>query len=152
MYVLNTSDKEAIVDLTKWPQNTFKLNIKLEQEIATLPAEEQIEYIKELNLNESGLDKLIREAYRLLGLITFFTTGPDETRAWTVNKGATAPEAAGKIHTDLQEGFIRAEVINFKDFIACGGESIAREKGLLHTEGKEYIIKDGDICNFLHNK
>jgi hypothetical protein len=151
MYILNISDNETPVDISQWPQNTFKLNIKLENEIASLPEEEQGEYIKELGLNESGLDKLIREAYRLLGLITFFTTGPDETRAWTVRKGAVAPEAAGKIHSDIQEGFIRAEVIFWKDFIECGGEGRAREKGLLRTEGKEYEIKDGDICNFLHN-
>ncbi|MFA5248288.1 MAG: redox-regulated ATPase YchF [Patescibacteria group bacterium] len=152
MYILNISDDEVEVDLSKWPRNTIKLNIKLENDIASLPEEEQGEYIKELGLNESGLDKMIREAYQLLGLITFFTTGVDETRAWTVHKGATAPEAAGKIHTDIQEGFIRAEVIFWQDFIATGGESTAREKGLLRTEGKEYIIKDGDICNFLHNK
>ncbi len=151
MYILNISDNETPVDISHWPQNTFKLNIKLENEIASLPEEEQSEYIKELGLNESGLDKLIREAYRLLGLITFFTTGPDETRAWTARKGAVAPEAAGKIHTDIQEGFIRAEVIFWKDFVECGGEARAREKGLLRTEGKEYEVKDGDICNFLHN-
>jgi ribosome-binding ATPase len=152
MYVLNISDTEKPVDLAKWPQNTIKLNVKLEQEIASLPENEQAEYIKGLGLNESGLDKLIREAYRLLGLITFFTTGPDETRAWTVHKGATAPEAAGKIHSDIQEGFVRAEIINWHDFIAAGGESKAREKGLIRTEGKEYVVQDGDICNFLHNK
>ncbi|MDD4901516.1 MAG: redox-regulated ATPase YchF [Patescibacteria group bacterium] len=151
MYVLNISDTEAPVDLVQWPQNTIKLNAKLEQEIAALPENEQAEYIKELGLNESGLDKLIREAYRLLGLITFFTTGPDETRAWTVHKGATAPEAAGKIHTDFEKGFIRAEIINWKDFVAVGGETKAREKGLIRTEGKEYVISDGDICNFLFN-
>ncbi|HTW96747.1 MAG TPA: redox-regulated ATPase YchF, partial [Candidatus Methylomirabilis sp.] len=109
MYVLNIADSEVAVDLSHWPQNTIKLNVKLEQEIASLPENEQAEYIRELGLQESGLDKLIREAYRLLGLITFFTTGSDETRAWTVHKGATAPEAAGKIHSDIQEGFIRAE-------------------------------------------
>jgi ribosome-binding ATPase len=152
MYVLNISNTEAPVDLAKWPQNTIKLNVKLEQEIAALPENEQAEYIKELGLNESGLDKLIREAYRLLGLITFFTTGPDETRAWTVHKGATAPEAAGKIHSDIQEGFVRAEIINWKDFIAAGSEARAREKGLIRTEGKDYVVQDGDICNFLHNK
>lgn len=152
MYVLNVSDKDVPVDMSKWPQNTFKLNIKLESEIASLPEEEQAEYIKELGLNESGLDKLIREAYKLLGLITFFTTGPDETRAWTVHRGATAPEAAGKIHTDIQEGFIRAEVIGWKEFVEIGSESKAREKGLIRTEGKDYVMQDGDVCNFLHNK
>jgi ribosome-binding ATPase len=152
MYILNISDKEVAVDLSKWPENTIKLNIKLESEIASLPEEEQAEYIKELGLNESGLDKLIREAYRLLGLITFFTTGADETRAWTVNRGATAPEAAGKIHTDIQEGFIRAEVIGWKEFVEIGSEGKAREKGLIRTEGKDYVMQDGDVCNFLHNK
>lgn len=152
MYVLNVSDKEVAVDQSKWPQNTFKLNIKLESEIASLPEVEQAEYIKELGLNESGLDKLIHEAYKLLGLITFFTTGPDETRAWTVRRGATAPEAAGKIHTDIQEGFIRAEVIGWKEFVEIGSEGKAREKGLIRTEGKDYVMQDGDVCNFLHNK
>lgn len=152
MYVLNISDKEVSVDQTKWPQNTFKLNIKLESEIASLPENEQGEYIKEMGLDESGLDKLIKEAYKLLGLITFFTTGPDETRAWTVNRGATAPEAAGKIHTDIQEGFIRAEVVGYKEFVEIGSEAKAREKGLIRTEGKEYVMRDGDIVNFLHNK
>ncbi|HTW96862.1 MAG TPA: DUF933 domain-containing protein, partial [Candidatus Methylomirabilis sp.] len=89
---------------------------------------------------------------RLLGLITFFTTGSDETRAWTVHKGATAPEAAGKIHSDIQEGFIRAEIIGWKDFVAMAGETKAREKGLIRTEGKDYVMQDGDIANFLHNK
>jgi ribosome-binding ATPase len=152
MYVLNISDVEAPVEMAKWPQNTFKLNIKLESEIASLPEAEQAEYIKEMGLNESGLDKLIKEAYKLLGLITFFTTGPDETRAWTVNRGATAPEAAGKIHTDIQEGFIRAEVIGYKEFIDIGSESKAREKGLIRTEGKDYVMQDGDVVEFLHNK
>jgi len=152
MYVLNISDVEAPVDMAKWPQNTFKLNIKLESEIASLPEAEQTEYIKEMGLDESGLDKLIKEAYKLLGLITFFTTGADEARAWTVNRGATAPEAAGKIHTDIQEGFIRAEIIGYKEFVEIASEAKAREKGLIRTEGKDYIIKDGDICNFLHNK
>jgi ribosome-binding ATPase len=152
MYVLNISDVEVPVEMAKWPQNTFKLNIKLESEIASLPENEQAEYIKEMGLNESGLDKLIKEAYKLLGLITFFTTGPDETRAWTVQRGATAPEAAGKIHTDIQEGFIRAEVIGYQEFIAIGSEAKAREKGLMRTEGKDYAVRDGDICNFLHSK
>ena len=152
MYVLNVSDKEVAVDQSKWPQNTFKLNIKLESEIASLPEEEQAEYIKEMGLDESGLDKLIREAYKLLGLITFLTTGQVETRAWTVNRGASAPEAAGKIHSDIQEGFIRAEIIGWKELVEIGSESKAREKGLIRTEGKDYIMKDGDVCNFLHNK
>jgi ribosome-binding ATPase len=127
------------------------LNIKQEQEIASLPEEEQAEYIKELGLKQSGLDKLIRASYRLLSLITFFTTGTDETKAWTVKEGAKAPQAAGVIHTDFEKGFIRAEVIGWEDFIAYGSEAAAREKGILRTEGKDYVMKDGDICHFLFN-
>ncbi len=127
------------------------LNIKQEQEIASLPEDEQAEYIKELGLKQSGLDKLIKASYKLLSLITFFTTGPDETKAWTVKEGAKAPQAAGVIHTDFEKGFIRAEVIGWEDFIACGSEAAAREKGILRTEGKEYVMKDGDICHFLFN-
>jgi len=88
----------------------------------------------------------------LLGLLTFFTTGPDETRAWTVKQGAKAPQAAGVIHTDFEKGFIRAEVINWEEFIKTGGEQAAREKGLIRTEGKDYIMRDGDVCNFLVNR
>jgi hypothetical protein len=130
----------------------LSLNVKLEQEIITLPEEEREEYIKELGLEQSGLEKLIRVSYDLLGLITFFTTGKDETRAWTVKRGALVPEAAGKIHTDLQEGFIRAEVIGWKDFVDAGSETAARDKGLIRTEGKDYVVKDGDICHILHSK
>ncbi|MBA3047941.1 redox-regulated ATPase YchF [Patescibacteria group bacterium] len=128
------------------------LNAKLEEEIAELAENEQAEYIKELGLEQSGLDKLIKASYELLGLLTFFTTGLDETRAWTVKQGAKAPQAAGVIHTDFEKGFIRAEVINWEEFIKTGGEQAAREKGLIRTEGKDYIIQDGDICNFLVGK
>ncbi|MCG2701193.1 redox-regulated ATPase YchF [Candidatus Parcubacteria bacterium] len=128
------------------------LNVKLEEEIAGLPEDEQAEYIKELGLEQSGLDKLIKASYELLGLLTFFTTGPDETRAWTVKQGAKAPQAAGVIHTDFEKGFIRAEVINWEEFIKTGGEQAAREKGLIRTEGKDYIMRDGDVCNFLVNR
>ncbi len=128
------------------------LNVKQEQEIATLPEEEQAEFIRELGLELSGLDKLIQSSYRLLNLITFFTTGPDETRAWTVKAGAKAPQAAGVIHTDFEKGFIRAEIMNWEKFITAGSEAAARDQGLMRTEGKEYIIQDGDICHFLFNK
>jgi hypothetical protein len=128
------------------------LNSKIEAEIAALSPEEQAEFIRELGLKQSGLDKLIQAAYQLLGLITFFTTGPDETRAWTVKQGAKAPQAAGVIHTDFEKGFIRAEVINWQDFIQAGGEQAAREKGLVRTEGKDYTTQDGDICHFLFAK
>ncbi|SRR6056297_241986 len=150
LYVLNID--EATNSENSENNDYLKLNIKQEQEIASLPEEEQKEYIEELGLERSGLDRLISACYNLLGLITFFTTGKDETRAWTTGKGSLAPEAAGKIHTDLEEGFIRAEVINWKDFVEVGGEQTAREKGLMRTEGKEYLVKDGDICHFLHSK
>ncbi len=150
IYILNIDDSNIgdVLDL----ENVIKLNAKQEQEIVGLGEEEQEEFIKELGLEKSGLDQLIKVCYNLLGLITFFTTGKDETRAWTVAGGSPAPEAAGKIHSDIKDGFIRAEVIGWKEFINVGGEGLAREKGLIRTEGKDYIIQDGDICNFLHNK
>jgi GTP-binding protein YchF len=151
LYVLNSSDNKA-ANKKNWDGEILQINAKLEEEIANLPEDEQAEYIKELGLNQSGLDKLIKVSYKFLGLITFFTTGPDETRAWTIKNGAKAPQAAGVIHTDFEKGFIRAEIINCQDFISAGSEMRAREKGLIRTEGKDYIMKDGDICNFLFNK
>ncbi len=130
----------------------IRINAKLEAEIAGLPEAEQAEYIKELGLTQSGLDKLIKVSYDILGLITFLTTGQDETRAWTIKRGTKAPLAAGVIHTDFQKGFIRAEVINWEKFIQAGSEARARELGWIRTEGKEYVIQDGDVCNFLINK
>ena len=124
------------------------ISAKIEAELSELQPEEAKEYMKELGINESGLDRLTEVSYDLLGLITFLTTGPEETRAWTVKKGATAPQAAGVIHTDFEKGFIRAETISYDDFISCGGESGARDKGVLRLEGKEYIMKDGDIVHF----
>lgn len=153
IYLLNIDEGyggENILKAEK--EEVIAVNVKLEEEIASLPEEEQAEYIKELGLEQSGLDKLIRGAYDILGLDTFFTTGPDETRAWTIKKGTKAPQAAGTIHTDFIKGFVRAEVISFDQFIAAGGDAKARELGTLRVEGKEYIVKDGDICNFLINK
>ena len=153
IYVINIQVKPETVEVPRdIDGEVLALNIKLEDEIAQLPEAEQKEYVEELGLEESGLNKLIKASYKLLGLITFLTTGPDETRAWTVKDGAKAPEAAGRIHTDFQKGFIRAEVINWEKFIEAGGEAAAREKGWIRTEGKDYIIQDGDICNFLVSK
>ncbi|MEI6378851.1 MAG: redox-regulated ATPase YchF [Candidatus Falkowbacteria bacterium] len=154
LYVINIDDGTTSSPelLAQFGQHVLPLNIKLENEIAALPAEEQAEYIQALGLSMSGLDRLIQTAYQLLGLASFFTTGSDETRAWTIPVGAKAPEAAGVIHTDFIKNFIRAEVVFWQDFITCGSEAAARAKGLLHTEGKEYTVKDGDICNFLINK
>jgi len=151
IYVLNTKGEAPLIPLLQVWQGSLRINAKLEEEIAGLPEEEQAEYIKELGLEESGLDKLIKAAYKILGLITFLTTGADETRAWTVKNGTKAPQAAGVIHTDFSKGFIRAEVINWQKFIEAGGEVKARELGWIRTEGKEYIIQDGDVCNFLIN-
>ncbi|HMB66213.1 MAG TPA: redox-regulated ATPase YchF [Patescibacteria group bacterium] len=152
LYVLNVDEGHKDEDVSDWPDNALKLNIKLEQEIASLPEEEQADYIREMGLQESGLNRLIKSCYNLLDLITFFTTGQDESKAWTTEKGSTAPEAAGRIHSDIQEGFIRAEVINWRDFIEAGGEQAAKEKGLMGLEGKDYVVQDGDVCHFLHNK
>lgn len=145
LYVLNSEKKEAD---KKWDGEVIALNAKIEEEIATLDENERDEYIKELGLNESGLDKLIKSAYKLLDLITFFTTGPKETRAWTVKRGSKAPQAAGVIHTDFEKGFIRAEVINWEELVNAGSELAAKEKGLVRTEGKDYIIQDGDSMFF----
>ncbi len=152
IYVLNQSEGEEKIKEAVWDGSVIKINARLEEEIASLPENEQAEYIKELGLSESGLDKLIKASYSLLGLITFFTTGEDETRAWTIKKGAKAPQVAGVIHTDFEKGFIRAEVINWLKFLEAGSEVKAREKGLIRTEGKDYIMEDGDVCNFLINK
>lgn len=124
---------------------------KLEEEIAQLPLSERKEFLESLGLKESGLDRLIRASFKMLGLITYLTTGEIETRAWTIRQGTKAPEAAGEIHTDIQKGFIRAEVVDFESFIACGSRPKARDVGKAHAEGKEYIIKDGDVIEFFHN-
>ena len=124
---------------------------KTEQEIAELPKEDQEMFLAELGMEQSGLDRLIQCSYTLLGLISFLTGGADEVRAWTITRGTKAPQAAGKIHTDFERGFIRAEVIAFEDLKALGTMSAAREKGKIRSEGKEYVMKDGDIVNFLFN-
>ena len=124
---------------------------KLEQDIAELEGEEKQMFLEELGVEESGLDRLIKCSYALLGLISFLTYGKDECRAWTIKKGTKAPKAAGKIHTDIERGFIRAEVIAYDDMIACGSVNAAREKGLLRSEGKEYVVQDGDMIYFRFN-
>ncbi len=124
---------------------------KIEAEIAELSADEKLEFLNDLGLEQSGLDRLIRSAYALLGLYTYFTAGVKEVRAWTVTKGSCAPAAAGVIHTDFEKGFIRAEVTAYDDYVACGGESGAKEKGRLRLEGKEYVVQDGDVMHFRFN-
>ena len=123
----------------------------VESEIAQLPKEERPAFLATLGLQESGLTRFIKSSFHMLGLITFLTTGEMETRAWTIIKGATAVEAAGKIHTDIQKGFVRAEVIAYDDFVACGGRVGAKEAGKARAEGRDYIVKDGDVILFLHS-
>ncbi len=124
---------------------------KLEMDIAQLPAEDAQLFMEEYGIEEPSLNRMIRLSYDLLGLQSFFTVGPDEVRAWTVRRGATAPEAAGEIHTDLQKGFIRAEVVTYDDLVSLGGLSEARAKGKLRLEGKEYIVQDGEVLNIRHS-
>jgi ribosome-binding ATPase YchF (GTP1/OBG family) len=123
----------------------------LEAELAQLPEAERAEFLASLGLEEPGLNRVIRAAYRLLGLKTFYTAGPKEVRAWTVKRDATAPEAAGVIHSDFERGFIRAEVIGYEQFIARGGEQGAREAGELRLEGKSYVVQEGDVIHFRFN-
>ena len=133
--------------------NTFVIpvSIKIEHEISTLEEEEKKEYLEVMGLDEPILNKIILEGYKMLGLKTFFTAGPNEIRAWTIKDGFTAPNAAGVIHTDFERGFIKAEVIDFKDYITNGGELGAKESGKLRLEGKEYLVKDGDVIHFKFN-
>jgi len=121
---------------------------QVEAEVVALPKEERAVFLKELGLAESGLDRLIQAGYQLLGLITFFTAGEPESRAWTVPQGTKAPQAAGKIHSDMEKGFIRAEVMAYSDLIACGNPATVRERGLFRVEGRDYVIRDGDILHF----
>ena len=124
---------------------------KLEQEISELPEEEKALFLNELGLEKSGLDRLITMCYSLLGLISYLTAGEPEVRAWTITRGTKAPRAAGKIHSDFERGFIRAEVISFEELMACGSMAAAREKGLVRSEGKSYVMQDGDVVLFRFN-
>jgi ribosome-binding ATPase len=124
------------------------ISAQIEAEIAVLPADERTEYLADLGLKEPGLDRLIRAGYDLLNLVTFFTAGPKEARAWTITRGTRGPQAAGVIHTDFERGFIRAETISYKDYVTLGGEAGARDAGKLRLEGKEYVVADGDVMHF----
>ena len=129
----------------------FAICAQIEEEIAELDDEERQMFLDDLGLKESGLEKLIRASYHLLGLMSFLTSGEDETRAWTIKQGTKAPQAAGKIHTDFERGFIKAEVVNYKDLLENGSLAAAREKGLVRMEGKEYVVQDGDVILFRFN-
>ena len=150
LYVVNVDEEQlksgyAIASLPKDIQ--IPLCIRLEEELASLPAGEVQEYLSALGLEMTGLDRLIEAGYALLGLMTFLTSGEIETKAWTISRGTKAPQAAGVIHTDFENNFIRAEIIDWKDFVDIG-ESGAREKGKLRVEGKDYVMRDGDVCHF----
>ena len=123
----------------------------IEAEIAELDPEEKKVFLEDLGIAQSGLDRLIRASYTLLGYISYLTAGPKEVRAWTIVKGTKAPQAAGKIHSDFERGFIRAEIVSYDDLIACGSMNAAKEKGLLRSEGKDYVIEDGDVVLFRFN-
>lgn len=152
LYILNVSEQEAATanaeDFGLPPEQTVIMAVKLEQELANLVPEEAKTFLQEYGLHESGLDRFIKSAYQLLNLITFLTTGPDETRAWTVPAGTKAPQAAGVIHSDFAKNFIRAEIVSYHDLIAAGSWEKARAAGKLRTEGKDYVIKDGDVVFF----
>lgn len=149
------ASNEQVAKVRKYAEEesseVFVICAQIEQEIAELEEDEKKMFLEELGLKESGLEKLIRASYRLLGLISFLTTGPDETRAWTITQGTKAPQAAGKIHTDFERGFIRAEVVSYDNLIANNGMNGAKEKGLVRSEGKEYVVLDGDVVLFRFN-
>jgi hypothetical protein len=157
MFIVNVSEKDvAIINEDnlkkelglKETDKVIPISARVEAELIAFNEEEAKAYLQELGLKETGLHCVIREAYDILGLENYFTAGEKEVRAWTIRRGAKAPEAAGAIHTDFEKGFIRAEVISYQDYITCGGELKAREKGLMRLEGKEYIVKDGDVMHF----
>ncbi len=164
IYVANVSEDEAAEEPVNNPaymklkefaasENSAVIAVcaGIESEIAELEGEEKQMFLADMGIEESGLDKLIKASYSLLGLISYLTAGPEEVRAWTITKGTKAPQAAGKIHSDFERGFIRAEVVAFDDLIACGNMVVAKEQGLVRSEGKEYVMKDGDIVLFRFN-
>ena len=136
---------------TKENCEVFVVCAQIEQEIAELEDDEKKMFLEDLGLSESGLEKLIKASYSLLGLISYLTAGEPEVRAWTIKKGTKAPQAAGKIHSDFERGFIRAEIVSYDDLMACGTYTAAKEKGLVRLEGKEYVVQDGDIILFRFN-
>lgn len=163
LYVANISEEDMISN----PENEYVkqvqeyareensevviISAQIEAEVSELDNDEKREFLGDLGLSESGLDKLVRASYKLLGLMSYLTAGPKEVRAWTIKVGTKAPQAAGKIHTDMEVGFIRAEVVNYNDLTDCEGFTKAKEKGLVRLEGKEYIMQDGDVVNFRFN-
>lgn len=163
LYVANVSEDDLgsdndnpfvdIVKVTAEQENAEVITLcaKVEEELAQLEDDERSEFLSALNLEESGLDKLVKASYKLLGLISFLTAGPKEVRAWTIPDGYKAPQAAGKIHSDFERGFIRAEIVSYDHLMECGSYNVAKEKGLVRSEGKEYVMKDGDVTLFRFN-
>lgn len=164
IYAANVSEDELADDAQNNPfvksvrefaategSEVFVICAQIEQEIAELDEDEKKMFLEDLGLSESGLEKLIKASYRLLGLISYLTAGPTESRAWTIKKGTKAPQAAGKIHSDFERGFIKAEVVSYDDLMSCGTYTTAKEKGLVRMEGKEYVVKDGDVVLFRFN-
>lgn len=148
----NNAFVKALEELAeKEGSEVLPVSAKIEEEISQLEPEEKTEFLQELNLEESGLDRLVKKSYKLLGLISYLTAGPKEVRAWTITKGTKAPQAAGKIHSDFERGFIRAEVVAFDDLVASGTMASAKEKGLVRSEGKDYVMADGDVVLFKFN-
>lgn len=157
LYIINVKeDQISTVDRAKYaidlglddPSKVIPISAMVEEELVGFSKAEAKEFLDDLGITSSGLDEVIRSAYKALNLITYFTAGPMEVRAWTIHKGCLAPEAAGVIHTDFQKGFVKAEVIHYKDFVEFGGEQKVKEKGLLKIEGKEYVVIDGDVMHF----
>ncbi len=164
LYATNVTEEELATDATdnsyvntvrdlakKENSGVFVVCAKIEEELSMLEDDEKAMFLEDLGVTESGLDKLVSASYELLGLISYLTAGPQETRAWTITKGTKAPGAAGKIHTDFERGFIRAEVVSFNDLQECGSMAAAKEKGLVRLEGKEYVVNDGDVILFRFN-
>ena len=151
----NAKDDEKVKQLVEYAKKenaeVIPLCVKIEEELASLEKEEQKEMLEALELNESGLDKVIKASYDLLGLMSFLTAGEPEVRAWTIKKGTKAPQAAGKIHSDIERGFIKAEIVSYNDLIKEGSVNNVKEKGLMRLEGKDYIMQDGDIVLFRFN-
>ena len=161
LYVTNVSeneigeDNEYVKKVKEYAENenakVIKLCVKIEEELSGLDDDDKKEMLEALGMEESGLDKVIKASYDLLGLMSFLTAGEPEVRAWTIKKGTKAPEAAGKIHSDIQRGFIRAEIVSYDDLIRLGSLNEVREKGLMRSEGKDYIMQDGDVVLFRFN-
>jgi ribosome-binding ATPase len=158
LYVCNVEEKSAatgnaasarVAQMAKEQgAGSIVISARIEEELAQLGREERVEYLESLGISEPGLNRMIRLGYELLGLVTYFTAGPKEARAWTIEAGTKAPAAAGVIHSDFEKGFIRAETIAFEDYVAFGGEAGARDNGKFRLEGKEYVVKDGDVLHF----